>query len=373
MNILWMAWKDIEHPDAGGAEVVKSQICQRLARDGHTVIQLTAGFQGAAVEAKLDGGTVIRVGGRYTVYWHAKRYYQQRLKGWAAIVIDECNTIPFFANYYVAERSILFIHQLAREIWFFQMRWPMSQLGYFLEPIYLRLLSKSLVITVSNSTRAELMKYGYNNDFIKIIREGTGVPVLESTSFIEKFITPTLLYLGSLRAMKRPHHVIEAFIKAKSRIPELKLILAGSGKGAYFDELKNFVASSNYSDSITFTGRVSEKEKISLLNKAHLIAVTSVKEGWGLIVTEAAARGTPAVVYDVDGLRDSVRNGISGLVTPCTPADLAEGIIHLLEDTKFYNDCRLAGLEWCKELNFENSYLDFCEALGILAVSDQRI
>jgi len=44
-------------------------------------------------------------------------------------------------------------------------------------------------------------------------------------------------------------------------------------------------------------------QTIGLLQKSHVLAVTSVKEGWGLVVTEANPQGTPAVVYNVDGLR----------------------------------------------------------------------
>ena len=360
-----MAWKDAEHPSAGGAEVVKSQICQRLVRDGHTVVQLTAGFKGGAPEAYLDGCKVIRVGGRYSVYWQARRYYRCRLRGWADLVIDECNTVPFFASTYVSEKNCMVIYQLAREIWFYQMKWPLSMIGYLLEPIYLRSLNKNLAVTICSSTRNDLLKLGFRPERVKIIRMASEAPPEKNIGVKDLSTSPTLMYFGSLREMKRPHHVVQAFIEAKTRMPELRLILAGGGEGAYLDKLMALIKSSGYSDSIICTGRVSEEEKIALMKRAHLIAVTSVKEGWGLIVTEAAAQGTPAVVYDVDGLRDSVKNGITGLVTPSSPQDLADGIIRLLTDEGFYAQCRRAAWEWSQELTFENSYIDFCKALNI--------
>ncbi len=366
MNILWMAWKDAEHPAAGGAEVVKSQICQRLVRDGHNVIQLTAGFKGASPEANIDGCKVVRVGSRYSVYWQARRYYKSHLQGWADLVIDECNTVPFFASIYVCEKNCMVIYQLAREIWFYQMQWPLSTIGYFLEPIYLRILNKNPVLTICASTRNELLKLGFRSEHVKIIRMASEVPPEKNIDAKDMSAPLTLLYFGSLREMKRPHHVVKAFIEAKTRLPELRLILAGGGEGAYLERLKALINSSGYLDSIVFTGRVSGREKIALMKKANLIAVTSVKEGWGLIVTEAAAQGTPAVVYDVDGLRDSVKNEVTGLVTPCSPQDLADGIVRLLKDEVLYGQCRQAAWEWSKELNFENSYNDFCKALNIL-------
>src|SRR5204863_3055881 len=57
---------------------------------------------------------------------------------------------------------------------------------------------------------------------------------------------------------------------------------------------------------VEFVGRVSQDRKYELMARAHAIVATSVREGWGLIVSEAAALGTPAITYDVAGLRDSV-------------------------------------------------------------------
>ena len=76
------------------------------------------------------------------------KYYKKNLIGWANLVIDEVNTIPFFAKYYVKEKNIVFIHQLCREIWFYEMIFPLNLIGYFLEPIYLLFLSDRKTIKV---------------------------------------------------------------------------------------------------------------------------------------------------------------------------------------------------------------------------------
>lgn len=366
MNILWLSWKDSQHPLAGGAEVVKREICRRLTRDGHSVIQITGGYPGSSTTSTLDGSVIVRVGGRFSVYFLAWRYYRKNLRGWADLVIDECNTVPFFASAYVSEKNSMVIYQLAREVWFYQMRWPLSIVGYLLEPIYLRFMNKNSVITICKSTRDRLLELGFKSKLIKIIRMATEAPAEKNIPLKDMSEGPVLMYFGSLREMKRPHHVVQAFVEAKTRIPNMSLIIAGEGSGAYLEKLKALVKLSRYSDSIIFTGRVSQEEKIQLMRRSHLIAVTSVREGWGLIVTEAAAQGTPAVVYDVDGLRDSVKNEITGLVTPCSPRELANGIIRLLSDESLYEKCRREAWEWSKELTFENSYNDFCKALNII-------
>ena len=80
---------------------------------------------------------------------------------------------------------------------------------------------------------------------------------------------------------------------------------------------------------VTFLGRVSEEEKRERLGRAHALVATSVREGWGLVVTEAAASGTVAIGYDVAGLRDSI-GASGGILTRADPASLAAGLVRLL-------------------------------------------
>ncbi len=115
MNILWFTWKDRKNPLAGEAEMVNEELAKRLAKRGHKVIILTAGFAGAKHKEKIKGYQVIRVGNRWSVYLAAFIYYKRHLQGWPDLVIDEINTIPFFTKYYVKEKNILGSHQLCRE------------------------------------------------------------------------------------------------------------------------------------------------------------------------------------------------------------------------------------------------------------------
>ena len=82
------------------------------------------------------------------------------------------------------------------------------------------------------------------------------------------------------------------------------------GGGYMLNELRQ-VASSD----IKFFGHVENKLKYDLLSRAHLVLIPSIREGWGLIVTESNAMGTPVVAYDVNGLKDSVVDGINGIST----------------------------------------------------------
>jgi glycosyltransferase involved in cell wall biosynthesis len=164
--------------------------------------------------------------------------------------------------------------------------------------------------------------------------------------------------------MKRTGHIVKAFEIAKERLPDLELVLAGNVSGGYGANVLSHIKNSHYASSMKYAGKVSKEEKIELMQRSQLIAAASVKEGWGLTVTEAASQGTPAVVYNVDGLRDSVRNGKTGIVCEAnTPENMAENIVKLLSDCAMYERLRRAGWEWSKEIDFEKSYKDFIGAI----------
>lgn len=128
-----------------------------------------------------------------------------------------------------------------------------------------------------------------------------------------------VLYLGRLSANKRPDHAIQAFQLAKKSLPEAKMWVVGDGPMRKALERKA-------GPDITFFGRVSTAERERMLAEATCIVVTSVREGWGLVVTEAAEMGTPAIAYDVPGLRDSVLAAGGNLVEP-SPQRLASELV----------------------------------------------
>ena len=447
MKILWLTWKDRQHPQAGGAEVVNEELAKRLVADGHEVIFLVSGFdQGAAgsivsgsalraarpsltlpsttdpaapqhseaagtlrsqnvgrrdgaghrknhqqgfsrfLRMQRAGGptgdtheedfsrfprilhpwgfTIIRVGGRFSVYWAAYKYYKAHLADWPDLVIDEMNTIPFFAKFYVKQKNIMLVHQLCREIWFYQMPFPISLIGYLLEPLYLRLLNDREVITVSESSKRDLMRFGFTEDTIHIISEGIDdapLPELAPKSLDH----PLILTLGRVEPMKRTLDILRAFEILKESVPAAKLAIVGYCHGAYGEKLRRLRDASKFKDDIVVTGPVTHDQKVAYLREAAVLAMTSVKEGWGLVVTEAASQGTPSVVYNVDGLRDSVRDGHTGLVTKAnTPAALAQSLQEILANQVTYEATRQKAWRWSQEITFDASYRQLNQILS---------
>jgi glycosyltransferase involved in cell wall biosynthesis len=78
--------------------------------------------------------------------------------------------------------------------------------------------------------------------------------------------------------------------------------------------------------SVSFLGRLGGEEVRDRLARAHVLVATSVREGWGLNVSEAAACGTPAIGYSVPGLVDSVPSSGGALVPP-EPEALGQALV----------------------------------------------
>ncbi|HSX34934.1 MAG TPA: glycosyltransferase family 4 protein [Candidatus Saccharimonadales bacterium] len=368
MNILWLTWKDYTHPLAGGAEVVLRELSKRLVADGHKVTYLTARYPGAAPQETLDGIEMIRIGGnRYLHSLQAFLYYLRRLRGKYDVVVEVVNTAPYFGVLFKGRsKAFLFYHQLAREVWFHETKPPLAQLGYHaLEPLATRALARSRtpLITISHSTLQDLGTYGFKPEKAHIITQGIELEPLPTLRGVHKFAEPTVLSLGAMRAMKRTLDQVKAFEFAKAQLPELKMILAGDAAGDYGQTVLDYIARSPFAADISYEGRVSRERKIELMRRCHIMCVTSVKEGWGLIVTEAASQGTPAVVYNVDGLRDSVQNLETGLVVPPYALALAGGIVQLVRDQALYQKVRSNAWQWSKNLTFDQSYKDFKQLL----------
>ena len=300
MRIAIFNWRDIKNPRAGGAELVTHEVAKRLVQKGHEVILFTAAFPKAKEEETVDGVKIVRRGSQWTIHLYAFFFYHKQLKGKIDVVIDEVNTIPFFTPLYVREKKVAYFNQLCRQIWFYEQKWPISLIGYLIEPLYLLPYRNLPTITISNSSKKELEKFGFSNISIFPM----AVAAKKSKDRIVKTSHPSILFLGRLVPSKRVDHVIRALPFVLQKFPNVELRIVGSGNRDYVKTLEKLINKFQLEKNVALLGFVAEKEKSRLIGESWIIAVTSVYEGWGLIVTEAAIHSTPAVVYDVAGIRD---------------------------------------------------------------------
>jgi len=332
---------------------------------GDSVEWFSAMFPGALNEEIVDGVRIVRAGRQWTVHWSAYRRYRGKLTRQFDIVVDEVNTIPFFTPLWADVPKVMFIHQLAREVWWYESAFPLSVLGFLAESIYLWPYRATPVLTVSASTERDLRQLGFQGP-ITVIPEGLEMGAELPPS---KSIQPSFLFVGRLAPSKRIEHILQAFALFRNETGTGTLCVVGSGSETYRQSLTRLAERLGVSESIEFRGRVTASEKYQLMASAHLLLLTSVREGWGLVVSEANACGTPAVVYDVPGLRDSVRHESTGLVVPPQPRYLSDAMVRLITDRTLYARLAAEASKWSRTFSFDETVRVVRVALDQAAVA----
>ena len=357
LKILIFNWRDIKNPAAGGAEVFTHEIAKRLVAQGHTISFFTSAFDGCRKNETFDGIEFFRSGNRYTVYLEARKYYKKHI-GQFDVVIDEINTIPFMTPDFIKDGTpiVALIHQLAREFWFLETKFPINMLGYhYFEDRWLKKYLDIPTLTVSNSTKQDLIDLGFKDIFI--IPEGLNIKPLDSLPEKEK--DPTFIFVGRMGHAKRPDHVVKAFSYIREKRLDAKLWMVGDGAMRKQLEAMN-------PEGVTFFGYVSQEKKHKLMSRAHAILVPGVREGWGLVVTEANAMGTPAIGYNIHGLRDSIKDGETGLLCDPNPEGMAERAFEFMRDTDMQVRFSENALEWAREFDWTKSADEFLKTMELV-------
>ena len=351
MRILFLSWRDPRNPKAGGAELFTHEIARRMAAAGDSVEWFVASFPGAAAEEDMDGVRIVRAGKQWSVHALAARRYRRRIAKDFDVVVDEINTIPFFTPLWARVPSVVLIFQLAREVWWHESPFPMNAAGYSVEPLYLRLYRRTPALTISASTESDLRRLGFHAGItvLPVGLEPMDVPA------VPKEASPTFLYVGRMAPSKRVHDIVDSFALYRAARRSGTLWLVGDGSPRYVAALQARAARLGVSEAVVFHGRLSAERKHDLMARAHVLLMASVREGWGLSIAEAGMCGTPAVAYDVPGLRDAVLDGETGFVVPPKPERMAEAMQKLTGDAELYARLAAAARRFSASLSFDRA------------------
>ena len=345
MRLLCLNWRDIKHPEAGGAEVLTHEVMKRLVAYGHEATLFCPTVQGRSSQEVIEGVKIVRRGGKYTVYNQGRKFFKKN-KDKYDLVIDEVNPRPFLNPKILGGTpSVLLFHQFIRQEWFHEMPFPLSYLFYFYENRWLLPYRNSLTLTVSQSSKNDLEAIGFNN--VKVIPMGINVKPLNEPR--KKNDVPTIVFIGRLKRHKLPDHAVIAFSIIRKQLPNAQMWIIGDGYMT--KDLKKMDV-----ENISFFGRVNDESKYDLLSKAHLVLVPSIREGWGLVVTESNAMGTPVVAYNVNGLRDSVIEGKNGMmVRHNTPESMADSALRILRDPQKLHQLSTSALDYSREFSWDKT------------------
>jgi glycosyltransferase involved in cell wall biosynthesis len=320
LRVLILNWRDAAHAGAGGAEVWAHRIGEHWAAEGHDVTFFASAVPNKPTLENSNGVKIVRRGSRFTVYREARKFWKENDRSFDAVV-ESVNTVPFMCPKWVGKTPLVtMIHQLAKEVWRHEAPWPVALAGrYVLEPHWLKSYADARVITNSQSGAESFAAYGMNN--VSVIPTGMELPAQQSRRYTKEAV-PTVIFCGRLASNKRPVDALEAFKVLRSKLPNAQMWIVGAGD-------QEALLRRKAGPGVKFFGYVPREKKFELMARAHALLVTSVREGWGLVVTEAGAMGTSTVAYDVAGLRDSVP-AANGILVPPAPQSMGNKLIELL-------------------------------------------
>lgn len=359
MRFLMLNWRDPENPLSGGAERVTYMYMRDLVQRGHEAYWFANEFSGCKPETVIDGIKIVRGGGKGSSVLKARAWYKQQPR--FDLVIDQHHGIPWFAPWWCGTNNIAYIHEVLGPIWRSFYPEPVATLGRWQER-WTHWFYRDVPFWVpSESTRTALLEHGVKE--VQVWPNGIDTKPLIALPPKPIESPLRLIVVCRLAPNKRVDQAIHVLRELKNRRIAAELTIVGTGEVE--QKLKELTVALGLKEIVHFKGRLPEAEKNQELSNAHWLLHTSVREGWGLNVTEANAMGTPAAVYPVGGLIDSTKDQMTGLVSKTeNPASLADALEASLPKPENYaemrfNAWRLAGEhQWEKVLSPVSDWLE---------------
>ena len=353
MRMLVVNWRCPKNPLAGGAEVYFQEIFSRLVRRGHHVTLLSERFAGAEQEDMIDGIRVIRAGGKLTFNFTAGRLVGRLADALDAdVVIDDLNKIPFYSTWHTRRPVLAILMHLFRGSIFRETLPPMAAYVWLAETMIPLAYKRCRFAVLSESSKQDTVKVGIDPGRVTVIPPGTDFGRFSPDASVPR--EPLVLHVGRLKRYKATDHLLQAARLLKERGVKLTTVIVGDGDDK--PRLEALAAKLGLGAEVRFTGFVPEAEKVNWYRRAAVLVENSVKEGWGLIVMEANACGTPVVAANSPGLRDSSKDGVNGLMYEYGDVpSLAEKLEKLLSDDALRNRLGAQAITWAKQWTWDGA------------------
>lgn len=360
-RILVLNERDPVNPLAGGAETHVFEIFRRLAARGNDVTLLAANFPGGAREEMVQGVRVKRLANRYLYYfmvpWAARR---EAARG-NDVVVDVLNKLPFLSPWFVPLPCLAIVHHLFGTTAFRQVPFFIALVSWLMEKLIPLAYRRVPILAISPSTKADLVERGLDPSHIRVVPPGIDKAKHQAVDDgIER--EPIVLWIGRLEPYKRADLAIDAMTGVRDAVPAATLVVVGAGSAQASLEAR--ARRQGLAHCVLFTGFVSEEEKIGWIRRAAVVVQTSEKEGWGMTVIEANVCNTVSVASNVPGLRDSVQDGVSGLLFEYGDRDgLVDALVRVLTDRDLRRRLLLGGKAWGERFGWDEVADDTAELI----------
>lgn len=242
---------------------------------------------------------------------------------------------------------VTYIHHLVGE----QNRSGWSQrITAFLEKISLKILRHKNVycFTVSPYV-AETLVSRYNFDPKKIWSTNNGLDLDKIRQVTPSSRRYDLIYCGRLHHRKGIFSLIKIMAELTVRQPKIKMAVIGDGpeKDAFINQVKQ----RKLSENIQLLGYLSDQRKYSLIKAAGIFILPSFEEGWGIVIAESLACGTPVVVSGLPEIREIWNQNVLW-ANQLSPSSFIRQIYRLQSDQVLYRRQVRRGCQFIKSITW---------------------
>ena len=150
------------------------------------------------------------------------------------------------------------------------------------------------IIVINEPTRSRLVELGFDHRRIYLTRCPVDVPAVRPRSLPEKDVS--VVFCGRLVAQKGIFDFLQVCERLQREDPTFSAVMIGPGPERAALE----AAIRERGLRVRLTGFVSDEEKADLVARSRLFVFPSYEEGWGIVISEAFALGTPVLAYGLD-------------------------------------------------------------------------
>ncbi|HVE68578.1 MAG TPA: glycosyltransferase [Solirubrobacteraceae bacterium] len=341
----------------GGAERWYRNLGERLAAEGHDVTMLTLRQWDRGERADVEGVEVVAVGPRMRLYVEGRRRILPPLVFGAGVLwhllrrgrrYDVVHTASFPYFSLLAAAAVRPVHgfQLVvdwfelwtRDYWREYLGRGGGAIGSWVQRLCVRVPQRAYCFSRLHARR--LREEGLRGDPTAL----TGIYAGELDPPPPRPAEPVVVFAGRHIPEKRVPAIVPAIAVARAAMPELRAEIYGDGPD--HEEVERLVAEGGLDGAVAVPGFVDSDVIDGALSRALCLLLPSRREGYGLVVVEAAARGTPSVVVEDpdNAATELVEDGVNGAIAPSSaPEDLAAAVLRVHAGG---DDLRRSTWEW---------------------------
>jgi glycosyltransferase involved in cell wall biosynthesis len=328
----------------GGAEKWYRNLAERLAAQGHEVTYLTLEQWGNEISPGVPGVTVMPVGPRMALYHHGRRRIAPPLRFGLGVLLhmirhggryDVVHTasFPFFSLLAIGltrpfgrYRVVCDWHEVwSRAYWRQYLGKVGGEIGWRIQQLCARVPQRAYAFSSLHAGRLGALGLRGKVGILTGEYEGS----LTMPDPVPPADPPLVVYAGRMIPEKRVTLLVEALAIASKTIPRLHATLFG--QGPELDRVRERIETLGLRDIVSLPGFVPSSDVREAIARSLCVVQPSSREGYGMVVVEAAALGAPAIVIEGEdnAATELIESGHNGFIARVPEANvLAEEIVH---------------------------------------------